>query len=87
MKTLLQSIKELLLEVFGGNRDDVKKLNDKLDAVLVTQELILTNQASLAVYLGMQEGRGATPEELTALGSRIKDAKDKLVTFDEQTHE
>lgn len=85
MKTLLSSIKELLLEVFGG-RDDVKKLNDKLDAVLVSLDLIIANQASLAVYLGMQEGVGATPEELTALGNRIKAARKQLVDFDEQTH-
>jgi len=80
MKTLLRQISELLGEMLH-NSEDLRKI------ALIDQKLdhVLLNQETLAAYLGMIPGSGATPEELDALGARIRESKDQIEQFNQTT--
>ncbi len=71
MKTILSNLTDLIKQLLNSST------NAKLDVIMHQQELIMA-------YLGMTPG-GATPEDLDALGAKIKVAKEAIQQFDSQT--
>ncbi len=73
---MAQKISEFIAKRFSDVDNRQAAIEAKLDHVLLNQEL-------LGAYLGLTPG-GATSEDLSSLGERIKTMKERIAAFDKQ---